>query len=133
MAKINYPDKTNSESAPESQTKFFATEANEIKQVVNHNATDNVDFSEIVTLDKNRTTEHIISGALHYEFSSNPIPELGRVRKDYIIANGVDKPTFEAGDFIIRYDGWKNEQNTTHRIFMEYIGNGKVIVDIIYV
>lgn len=132
MRKISYPDKTNSDTAPVNQKTFMATEANEIKEVVNHNATDEIPFNSVVNLDKNYVSEHLITGPIHYTFDMTQQPSLGSRRTDYVTADGINKPTFDAS-FSFRYDGYLNEQNRVNRILLEYVGGGKVLVDMVYV
>ena len=115
MRKITYPDKTNQESAPDNQKTFLATEANEIKEVVNHNATEEIDFNSVVNLNKNYVSEHLISGPIHYTFDTSIQPSLGSRRTDYVTADGLNKPTFDENYFSFRYDGYLNEQNTINR------------------
>lgn len=131
--KLSYPDKTNDPNAPDSQTKFTAAEANQIKTVVNNNDTHIINFTSEVSLDKKYITETLMTGPIHYTFSQTLPPELGVKRYDYVTVDGVNKPTFDLDHFVIRYDGFLNEVNRIHRIFFEYIGSGKVLVEIVYV
>lgn len=132
MRKILYPDKTNLDTAPVNQKTFMATEANEIKEVVNHNATEEIDFSSVVSLDKNYVSEHLITGPISYTFDVTKQPALGSRRTDYVTADGINKPTFDSS-FSFRYDGYLNDQNRINRILLEYVGGGKILVDMVYV
>lgn len=133
MAKITFPFKSNDPNAPDSERKFRADEVNEIKRVVNHNDTHNIDFTPIVSMDKKYVTEHLMDGPINYTFDTTLEPELGNKRFDYITVNGIDEPTFEDGKFVIRYNGFLNVANKLHKISFEYVGGGKILVEIIYV
>lgn len=133
MAKITFPDKTNDPNAPDDQKKLFATEANEIKRVVNQNDTHIIPFTPIVSLDKKYITQYLMDGPLAYTFSDLLTPELGMRRYDYVKVNGIHKPTFDETYFVVRFENFLNETNRPHRIFFEYIGDDKILVEMVYV
>lgn len=88
-------------------------------------------FDPIVVLDTNYTCEKIMNGPIAYTYDQAG-SVLATKRIDYIVADGINKPTFDQNVFIIRYDGWTGVQNQKHRIYFENVGGGKVLVDIIY-
>lgn len=133
MAKITYPTKTNDPNAPDIEKQFSFDDANEIKNVVNQNDTHIITFDSLVSLDKKYITEFLMSGPLHYTFSNTLIPELGMRRYDYVVVDGINKPTFDETIFVVRFENFLNETNRLHRIFFEYVGNNKVLVEMVYV
>jgi hypothetical protein len=133
MAKITYPTKTNDPNAPDNEKKFSYADANEIKDVVNQNDTHIINFTSEISLDKKYISEHLMTGPIHYTFSNVNTPELGIIRRDYVIVDGVNKPTFDETNFVVRFDNFLNETNRMHRIFFEYIGNNKVMVEMVYI
>lgn len=131
--KVGYTDKTNDPAAPETNRKFSATDANELKNAINNNDRSIISHTNVVTLNKDYISEHIIDGPINYVFSNTLTPVLGSQRVDYLIADGINKPTFDVANFVVRFDNYKNEVNQIHRVFLEYIGNNKILVELVYV
>ena len=90
-------------------------------------------FSSEVVLDKSRVSEsiHTVDGAIEFSFNATGA-KLNKTQTFFLKANGINKPTFTE-DFVIRYDNWLNTNNTVNMIKCKYVGNGKVLTEIIYI
>lgn len=95
-----------------------------------------VEHTTALKFNKHYTAEHTVAGAIAYTFDAgseetNDEAKLSRTWTIYLKADGTNKPTFSSA-FIIRYDGYDNTENMRHRLRFEYVGAGKVLVDIQY-
>ena len=95
------------------------------------NWTELEEWTRQISLDKNYTSQRVMTGPINYTVNNEVEHKIARKRIDYVTANGLDTINFSE-DFVVRYNGFVNEQNLKHRVFFEYFGNGKILVDVIY-
>jgi hypothetical protein len=88
-------------------------------------------FAAAVDLQDNFKVMHTITGAIEYTKGAQA-HKIGNVREDFLVANGINKPTFSA-DFVVVWDNWVNTINTLNVIRFEYLSNGKIQVDLRYI
>mgnify|MGYP001799772878 CR=1 FL=1 len=94
-------------------------------------------FTSVLKFDKDYAMEHIITGDIAFTLNAGSIANNDQAKKKrqntvYLRANGVNKPTFSANDFVIYSDSWDNSNLMWNRIYFEYLPSGKVLVDITY-
>lgn len=87
-------------------------------------------FVVALKFDTNYVGSLTITGANAFTFN-NTNAAIGKTRKIYMRANGINKPTFSS-DFVIQRDNWLNTLNVWNVIHMEYTASGKVSVWITY-
>lgn len=100
-------------------------------QTTNIGGIEQITFTPVVKLDQNYSLEKLVNGPIAYTFDGTNAA-LGVRRIDYLISDGINEPTYDPAVFLFRYNGWLNEQNRRHRVYFEYMGGGKVMVDIVY-
>ncbi|MCZ8021204.1 MAG: hypothetical protein O9302_00295 [Cyclobacteriaceae bacterium] len=87
-------------------------------------------FTAASKFDTNYVSQVTISGAIAFTLN-NAGAIIGKTRKVYMRANGINKPTFSS-DFVIHRDNWVNTINTWNLVNMVYTPSGKVSVWITY-
>ncbi|UOB16600.1 hypothetical protein [Abyssalbus ytuae] len=108
IEKITYPDKTNVQTDPDSIKKFFATEANEIKNKFNA-AADQVDqILDILNIGSNRTN---IGSFISLTVLQNSYPDGPENSNDYaIIDDGISNPqvaTYNSSSMLWEISGYQ--------------------------
>lgn len=88
-------------------------------------------FNAQVNLHESFKTIHSIAGAIAYTKGAQA-HKTGNIRSDYLVANGINKPTFSS-DFVVVWDNWMNTINTLNVVRFEYLSNGKIQVDLRYI
>lgn len=80
-----------------------------------------------------RKFKHSISGAVAYtKTGSYNASHEGNIREDFLVANGVNKPTFSS-DFVVLWDNWLTTINTVNHLKFMYMSNGKIGVELRYI
>lgn len=91
-----------------------------------------VAFSASVQFNENRSSQTTVTGAIAFSLAGGVTHVAGRRNVIYVTANGVNKPTFSSVFKIVR-DDYVNTNGVVNRIFMEYLPNGNVLTEIIYI
>lgn len=88
-------------------------------------------FTSVLKFDRSYTATHTITGAINFTRSA-AVTNLSASRYIlYLTANGVNKPTFSS-DFMVVRDDWVNTNGQLNRVYCEFLPNGKIMVEMIY-
>jgi hypothetical protein len=87
-------------------------------------------FSPVLDLSKNTTIRHTVGGAINFTLGANPV--LGKKAIFYLVADGLNTPTFGTG-FVEKFNNYDNTINKVNRLYFEYVGNNTVLYEVTYV